>query len=426
MKVYKFDIEFALNNNFSDDRLRKEIKNAADEIGLRSFKYSCELDKEVIVPEYPIIYYTNVLSFEVYDEDITINQSALPEKIKSLLGILGDIGIIKISSSCIDEVVIESVAVKEQSGAIPIKVFVTGVAGKLGHDVIIELAKRGYHGIGSDIAPKYKGIMDDRAITSMPYVGLDITDSSAVERVLTELRPDVVIHCAAWNAVDAAEKEENITTVRDTNATATRSIADVCKKIDAKMVYLSTDYVFSGEGYGLWPADNDIFDPQNVYGKTKLEGEQAVTSILEKYFIVRTSWMFGINGDNFVKTMMAIGKRHGEIHVVNDQIGTPTYTFDLARLLVDMIETEKYGIYNATNEGGYVSWYDFTVEILRQAGIDATVIPVSTEEYRLSKAKRPLNSRLDKSKLVKAGFDLLPTWQDALSRYMNKMEAGGG
>lgn len=425
MKVYKFAVEFALTNNFTDDRLRKEVKNATDEIVFRSFKYSCELDKEVIVPEYPIIYYTNILSFEVYDEDITVSHSALTEKIKSLLGMLRDSGVIKISTSCIDDLVIESVAIKEQSGAVPIKVFVTGVAGKLGHDVIIELAKRGYHGIGSDIAPKYKGIMDDTALSSMPYVGLDITDSSSVERVLTELRPDVVIHCAAWNAVDAAEKEENIATVRDTNATATRSIAAVCNKIDAKMVYLSTDYVLSGEGYGLWPADNDVFEPQNVYGRTKLEGEQAVAGLLEKYFIVRTSWMFGINGDNFVKTMIAIGKRHGEIHVVNDQIGTPTYTFDLARLLVDMIETEKYGIYNATNEGGYVSWYDFTVEILRQAGIDATVIPVSTEEYELSKAKRPLNSRLDKSKLVKAGFDLLPTWQDALRRYINRMETWG-
>lgn len=423
MKTYKFEVEFALSNDFSDERLRKEVKKAADEIGFRSFEYLYELDKEVIVPEYPIMYYTNVLYFEVNDEDIIINPPALPEKIKYILDMLRDCGIMKISTSCIDDIKIECISAKEQQESIPIKVFVTGVAGKLGHDVIIELAKRGYHGIGSDIAPKYKGISNDSAINSMPYVGLDITDSSAVERILTEIKPDVIIHCAAWNAVDAAEKEENIVTVRETNANATRTIATVCKRIDAKMVYLSTDYVFSGEGYRLWSDDNDVIEPQNIYGKTKLEGEQAVASLLEKYFIVRTSWMFGINGDDFVKTMMSIGKRRGEIHVVNDQIGTPTYTLDLARLLVDMIGTKNYGYYNATNEGGYVSWYDFTIEIFKLAGIDAAVIPVSTKEYGLSKAKRPLNSRLDKSKLVKAGFNPLPTWQDALNRYMNELEA---
>lgn len=426
MKVYKFEVEFALTSNFSEDILRNEVEKAADYNGILSIKYSYELDKEVIVPEYPIIYYTNVLSFEVYDEEMTINQLTLPEKIKSMLNKLVDSGIIRISTSCIDDIVIESETSKEQQVSKPIKVFVTGVAGKLGYDVIIELAKRGYYGVGSDKAPQYNGICDDSTITKVPYIGLDITDTSAVERILTEIKPDVVIHCAAWNAVDAAEKEENIVTVRESNATATSSIATVCKKINAKMVYISTDYVFSGEGYNPWPADNDIIEPQNIYGRTKLEGEQAVASILERYFIVRTSWMFGLNGNDFVKTMLSIGKRHGEIHVVNDQIGTPTYTIDLARLLVDMIETDKYGYYNATNEGGYVSWYDFTIEIFRLAGIDTRVIPVSTEDYGLSRARRPLNSRMDKSKLIKAGFCPLPTWQDALMRYMNELKEWGG
>lgn len=425
MKKYKFRVEFTLTDDFSDGRLKNEIDKILDIVKIHSLKYSYELDKEIIVPEYPVIYYTNILSFEYLDEEKAVNNMALPDKIIILLNKLNESGLMKIPSSCIEDITIECVGTNEHKESSQIKVFVTGVAGKLGHDVIIELSKRGYHGIGSDIAPEYKGIIDDPSINAMPYVGLDITDLLAVEKVLTEIKPDVVIHCAAWNAVDAAEKEENIDKVRKTNATATKNIAKVCKEIDAKMVYISTDYVFSGEGNAPWPADNDFYEPQNNYGRTKLEGEQAVAELMEKYFIVRTSWMFGINGNDFVKTIMELGKRHGVIHVVNDQIGTPTYTSDLARLIADMIETEKYGCYNATNEGGFISWYDFAVEILKLTGIDSTIIPVSTKDYGLLTAKRPLNSRLDKSKLVMAGFKPLPTWRDALSRYINKLEAVG-
>lgn len=302
------------------------------------------------------------------------------------------------------------------------KVFVTGVAGQLGHDVMNELQKRGYTGIGSDIAANYSGIQDGSAVTTMPYRSLDITDASAVERVLTDVQPDVVIHCAAWTAVDLAEDEDKQEKVRAINAEGTRNIANVCKKLDCKMVYISTDYVFDGQGTEPWHPDCKDYKPLNVYGQTKLEGELAVSGILEKYFVVRIAWVFGLNGKNFIKTMLNIGKKFETLRVVNDQIGTPTYTLDLSRLLVDMVETEKYGYYHATNEGGYISWYDFACEIFRQANYDAKVIPVTTEEYGLSKAARPFNSRLDKAKLVEAGFKPLPTWQDALSRYLKEIE----
>lgn len=302
------------------------------------------------------------------------------------------------------------------------KFFVTGVSGQLGHDVMNELAKRGYDGVGSDIQPEYCEVADGSAITDMPYVQLDITDKEAVKKVITEIKPDAVIHCAAWTAVDMAEDDDKVEKVRAVNAGGTQNIANVCKKLDCKMTYISTDYVFDGQGTEPWQPDCKDYKPLNVYGQTKLEGELAVSRTLEKYFIVRIAWVFGLNGKNFIKTMINVGKAHDEVRVVNDQIGTPTYTYDLARLLVDMCETEKYGYYHATNEGGYISWYDFCVEFYRQYGLKTKVTPVTTEEYGLSKAARPFNSRLDKKKLVENGFTPLPTWQDAVSRYLKEAQ----
>lgn len=302
------------------------------------------------------------------------------------------------------------------------KFFVTGVNGQLGHDVMNELYKRGHEGVGSDIAEAYAGVADGSPVTTMPYVSLDITDKDAVEKVIVETKPDAVIHCAAWTAVDMAEDDDKVDAVRRVNAGGTQNIAVACKAVDCKMLYLSTDYVFDGQGTEPWKPDCKDFKPLNVYGQTKLEGELAVSSTLDKYFIVRIAWVFGLNGKNFIKTMINVGKTHDEVRVVNDQIGTPTYTFDLARLLVDMCETEKYGYYHATNEGGYISWYDFCVEFYKQYGLTTKVTPVSTEEYGLSKAARPFNSRLDKFKLVEAGFKLLPTWQDAVSRYLKEAQ----
>ncbi len=301
------------------------------------------------------------------------------------------------------------------------KVLVTGVAGQLGHDVMNELYKRGYEGIGSDIAPEYSGIADGSPVTNMPYISLDITVKNAVEKAVTEIAPDVVVHCAAWTAVDLAEDDDKVDTVRRVNVDGTRNIAEACKKIDSKMVYLSTDYVFDGQGTEPWDPDCKDYKPLNVYGQTKLDGELAVSGILDKYFIVRIAWVFGLNGKNFIKTMINVGKTHDTVRVVNDQIGTPTYTLDLSRLLVDMIETDKYGYYHATNEGGYISWYEFCCEIYRQCSLATKVIPVTTEEYGLSKAARPFNSRLDKKKLVEAGFKPLPTWKDALTRYLKEI-----
>lgn len=293
------------------------------------------------------------------------------------------------------------------------KIFVTGVGGQLGYDVMNELKKRGIKGVGSDILPecdKYER-----------YIPMDITDRAQVEEVITSAMPDAVIHCAAWTAVDAAEDEENKSKVRAINADGTKNIAEVCKKIGAKMMYISTDYVFDGQGERPRFPDCKDYKPLNVYGETKLEGELAVSSLLDKYFIVRIAWVFGLNGKNFIKTMLSVGKKYDTVRVVNDQIGTPTYTYDLARLLVDMIVTEKYGYYHATNEGGYISWYDFTLEIFRQAGYSTKVIPVTTAEYGLSKAARPFNSRLDKAKLIQNGFAPLPDWKDALARYLKEI-----
>ncbi|MBP3651630.1 MAG: dTDP-4-dehydrorhamnose reductase [Clostridia bacterium] len=293
------------------------------------------------------------------------------------------------------------------------KVFVTGVGGQLGHDVMNELKKRGHAGIGSDILPEVPGQAN--------YVQLDITDAAQVSAVLTEVKPDAVIHCAAWTAVDLAEDEDKQDKVRAINAGGTRNIAEACKAIGCKMMYISTDYVFDGQGTEPWQPDCKAYAPLNVYGQTKLEGELAISGLLEKYFIVRIAWVFGVNGKNFIKTMLNVGRKHDSVRVVNDQVGTPTYTYDLARLLVDMIETEKYGYYHATNEGGYISWYDFCCEIYKQAGLATKVVPVTTEEYGLSKAARPFNSRLDKTKLIQNGFTPLPAWQDALSRYLKEI-----
>ncbi len=302
------------------------------------------------------------------------------------------------------------------------RVFVTGVNGQLGHDVMNELHKRGHEGIGSDIAAIYNGVADGSAVTTMPYISLDITDKEKVSNVIEELKPYAIIHCAAWTAVDMAEDDDKVALVRKVNVWGTQNIADAAKTIDAKLLYLSTDYVFDGQGTTPWQPDDKNYKPLNVYGQTKLEGELAVAGTLDKYFIVRIAWVFGLNGKNFIKTMINVGKNHNEVRVVNDQIGTPTYTYDLARLLVDMIETDKYGYYHATNSesepGGYISWYDFCVEIFKQNGLPTNVIPVTTEEYGLSKAKRPFNSRLDKSKLTEAGFKPLPDWKDAVKRYL--------
>ena len=280
------------------------------------------------------------------------------------------------------------------------KVFVTGVKGQLGYDVVNELEKRGHTAVGVDI--------DE----------LDITDAAAVEAMLTEVKPDAVIHCAAGTAVDAAE--DNIEKCRLVNAGGTENIAKVCKELDCKMMYISTDYIFNGEGTRPWEPDDPVTTPLNVYGLTKYEGEEAVRKNVEKFFIVRIAWVFG-KGKNFIKTMINLGKTHDHLTVVNDQVGTPTYTYDLARLLVDMIETEKYGNYHATNEGGYITWYDFACEIFRQAGIEVDVAPVSSDQYP-AKAKRPSNSRMSKQKLVDNGFELLPTWQDALARYLKTLD----
>ena len=304
------------------------------------------------------------------------------------------------------------------------KAFVTGVAGQLGYDVVKELLQRGVAVVGSDITESSRNVVASETVgdnASYEFVLLDITDTATVDNVLKRVCPDVVFHCVAWTAVDLAEDEENFAKVRAVNVTGTENIAKACKTLGCKMVYISTDYVFDGQGETPWDPECEEYKPLNVYGQTKLEGELAVKALLEKYFIVRIAWVFGLNGNNFIKTMLNIGKKYDTLRVVCDQIGTPTYTPDLARLLADMAETEKYGCYHATNEGGYISWYEFACEIFKQAKYDTKVTPVTTEEYGLSKARRPFNSRLDKSKLVKMGFRPLPEWKDALKRYLGEM-----
>ena len=301
------------------------------------------------------------------------------------------------------------------------KILVPGVAGQLGHDVMNELAARGHEGVGSDLAPAYSGIADGSAVTKAAYVPMDITNAAQVREVISAVHPDAVIHCAAWTAVDAAEDADKQAKVQAINVQGTANIAAVCRELDCKMMYISTDYVFNGQGETPWDPDCKDYQPLNVYGQSKLGGELAVSGALEKYFIVRIAWVFGLNGSNFIKTMLKLSETHDTLRVVCDQIGTPTYTYDLARLLVDMIESEKYGYYHATNEGGYISWYDFACEIFRQAGRATKVQPVTTAEYGVSKAARPFNSRLDKSKLAANGFTPLPDWKDALARYLEEI-----
>ena len=295
------------------------------------------------------------------------------------------------------------------------KFFITGANGQLGRDLISELVSRGVLCVGADLGESFTGS------EACEYVRLDITDSQQVKETLERFMPSRVIHCAAWTAVDAAEDEANKPKVFAVNVTGTENIARACRKIDSAMTYISTDYIFDGTGTRAWTPDDENFAPLNFYGLTKLQGELAVRKHLEKFFIVRIAWVFGANGNNFVKTMLKIAKTHDTLRVVNDQIGTPTYTPDLSRLLADMNMTEKFGIYHATNEGGFISWYDYAKEIFSQAGLDVKVIPVSSAEYGESKAKRPFNSRLDKSKLKISGFEPLPDWRDALRRYLEVM-----
>ena len=280
------------------------------------------------------------------------------------------------------------------------RVLVTGVKGQLGYDVVNELEKRGHEAVGVDIQE------------------MDITDPAQTEKVIAEAGVEAVIHCAAYTAVDAAE--DNAELCRRVNAYGTENVARVCGKLDLKMLYLSTDYVFDGEGTRPWEPDDERH-PLNVYGQTKYEGELAVEKYLKKFYIVRIAWVFGKNGKNFIRTMLNLAENHDTLTVVNDQIGSPTYTYDLAALLVDMIETDKYGFYHATNEG-LCSWYEFACEIFRQAGKQVKVIPVSSEEYP-AKAKRPHNSRMNKDKLEANGFQRLPAWQDALGRYLKQVGA---
>ena len=296
------------------------------------------------------------------------------------------------------------------------RVLVTGANGQLGHDVVNELLKRGHKPIATDVVDSLE-MTRDRYERNYEYYPMNIISRVIVDEVVNLTRPDAIIHCAAWTAVDAAEEEENKEKVYNINVVGTRNIAETAKKYDCKILYLSTDYVFDGKGEEPWQPDDKSYAPLCYYGQTKLEGELAIAQ-LEKFFVVRIAWVFGLNGKNFIKTMINVGKTNDTVRVVDDQIGTPTYTYDLSRLLVDMIETDKYGYYHATNEGGYISWYDFCVEIYKQAGLNTKVIPVSTEEYGLSKARRPFNSRLDKSKLSESGFERLPDWKDALRRYL--------
>ena len=300
-------------------------------------------------------------------------------------------------------------------------IFVTGVNGQLGYEAANEFAGRGHTVFGSGRSAQYRGLPLKETVR---YVPLDITDREAVKDAMEMVQPDIVVHCAAWTAVDEAEKPENLRAVRAINVQGTENIAECSRQHGAKMVYVSTDYVFDGTGTKPWRPEETSFAPLNVYGQSKLDGERVVQAFVKQMFIIRTAWVFGINGNNFVKTVIRAAKNHSSLRVVNDQVGTPTYAKDLARLIADLTESDQYGIYHVTNEGDYVSWYEFCCEIFRQAEISTEVIPVSTEEYGISLAARPSNSRMDRSKLSEKGFRPLPVWQDALKRFLEELEAG--
>lgn len=418
MNGIKIKFIFNTKEGFDKEKFEAAIGTIVSGNHYRLVDCWCIFEKTVYVPDFPVFYYVNECILEIACEQDS-DAETIYQTVKELLlcNSEEEHSLFTIISIQYEPVCIQK-ELQNNGDFKSIKVFVTGVAGQLGHDVMNRLYECGYQAIGTDIAAEYSGIQDGSPVTKMPYVPLDIRVDKNVKNIISEIRPDVVIHCAAWNAVDQAEDKGNTDVVQRTNAVGTQSIAEVCAQIGSKMIYISTDYVFEGTGEEPWDADARSSKALNVYGQTKLDGERAVSQILEKYFIVRTSWAYGINGSNFVKIMLDIGKKYGAVRVVNDQIGTPTYTKDLANLLADMITTDKYGYYNATNAGGYISWYEFACEIFKQAGLPAKVIPVSSDEYDVNRAARPYNSRLDKSKLVKNGFKELPDWKDALHRYL--------
>ncbi len=421
MKGLKVDFEFTKKEEFGKEVIEKKVQCLFEHTKYRLIDIWCILDKKTYVSDFPALYYINecMIEFECPDDcdaEAACNEvEKMIEEMAKEEDSLLSIHSIKHSRVSIKNDSLES---KEHKDT---KVFVTGVAGQLGHDVMNRLYECGYYGIGTDLGEDYQGIQDKSPVTAMPYISLNIMDAKDVNEVIAEINPDVVIHCAAWNAVDQAEDKSRMDIVHSTNVDGTQNIANACAKIGCKMVYISTDYVFDGSGNEPWKADSKEFGALNVYGQTKLAGELAVSQTLSNYFIVRTSWAYGISGKNFVKAMLDIGKKYSTVRVVNDQIGTPMYMKDLAHLLVEMIATDKYGYYNATNEGGYISWYDFACEIFRQAGLTTTVLPVSSKEYGINRATRPANSRLDKSKLEENGFKLLPDWKDALRRYLEEL-----
>lgn len=419
MKGIKVVFEFNKIEVLTREKFEENIINCCKEEGIRVEHFWCVLDKVVILPDFPVSYNTNecIVEINVRDEEnVTDIYNIFVEKLREIESFYNTFKVTKVKY---EEVKIRN---SEEQSTENKRVFVTGVTGQLGHDVMNQLYELGFEPIGSGMSLEYSGVQDGTPVTRLPYISLDITNPVNIKKVITEIKPAVVIHCAAWNSVDRAEDKNKVDWVRSTNVSGTQSIADACAQIDAKMVYISTDYVFDGSGDEPWMADSKDYKALNVYGQTKLEGELAVSETLDKYFIVRTSWAYGINGDNFVKAMLNIAMKTNTIRVVNDQIGTPTYMKDLAELVVDMISTEKYGYYNATNEGGFVSWYEFACEIFKQANIDVDVYPVSTQAYGVNTAKRPQNSRLDKSKLVENGFKQLPDWKDAIGRYLVELE----
>ena len=417
MNGIKVVFEFSAGNEFTREAFEMVLLEKCKESNIEVANVWCFLDIVVMPHDFPISYTVNEYIVELIAENGASADMLYSTFQRIVLNANWTESFIKIKNMTYKEVLICNSAKADTNK----KVFVTGVTGQLGHDVMNRLYELGYEPIGSGYSEEYVGVQENSYVPQLPYISLDITNSSNVKTIISEINPYAVIHCAAWNAVDSAEDKARKNWVKATNEDGTRCIAEVCRQIGAKMVYISTDYVFDGEGEEPWNADAEACNALNVYGQTKLGGELAVSEILEKYFIVRTSWAYGINGNNFVKTMLKIGEKSDTVRVIDDQIGTPTYMKDLARLVVDMISTEKYGHYNATNEGGYISWYEFACEIFKQSGLATNVLPVSTKDYGRNKATRPYNSRLDKSKLVENGFEPLPDWKDALGRYLREL-----